>query len=139
MSQKLKFHNNWNVSKTEISLKLENKNKNSRDRHWIPWSCLYRSFFFVLSWTLCMAGEQWIAGFVWHWNIIVTKYQPRAMIEFYLNLAQLDILEFILFHIYCSIIGQLDIHCQIHCKITDIQFRFLSNVRHLNKTLIDII
>ena len=37
--------------------------------------------FFVLSWTLCMAwhGDQWISGFVWHQNIIVTKYHPRAM------------------------------------------------------------
>ena len=39
---------------------------------------LYKRFF-VLSWTLCMAGEQWISGFVEHQNIMVTKYQPRAM------------------------------------------------------------
>ena len=32
-----------------------------------------------LSWTLCMAGEQWTSGFVWHQNIMVTQYQPRAM------------------------------------------------------------
>ena len=35
--------------------------------------------FFVLSSTLGMAGEQWISEFVWHWNIMVTHYQPRDM------------------------------------------------------------
>ena len=39
---------------------------------------LYKRFF-VLSRTLFMAGEQWISGFVWHQNIMVTQYQPRAM------------------------------------------------------------
>ena len=32
-----------------------------------------------MSWTLCMAGEQWLSGFVWHQNIMVTKYQHRAV------------------------------------------------------------
>ena len=39
---------------------------------------LYK-IFFVLSWTLCMAGEQSVWGFVWHLSIMVTRYQPRAM------------------------------------------------------------
>ena len=43
LSPKLKCHQNWNVTKTEmlpyIIFVLKNKNKNSRDRHWIPWSC----------------------------------------------------------------------------------------------------
>ena len=29
--------------------------------------------------TLCMATEQWVSGFVWHQNIMVTKYKLRAM------------------------------------------------------------
>ena len=33
---------------------------------------LYKRFF-VLSWTLCMSGEQWVSGFVWHQSIMVTK------------------------------------------------------------------
>ena len=54
MSPKLKFHQNWVVTKTEVSSKLKryqnwnvtkhynvlkNQSQNSRDRHWIPWSC----------------------------------------------------------------------------------------------------
>ena len=39
---------------------------------------LYK-IFFVLSLTLFMVGEQWISGFVWHQNIMVTQYQPIAM------------------------------------------------------------
>ena len=26
-----------------------------------------------------MAGKQWVSGFVWHQEIMVTQYQPRAM------------------------------------------------------------
>ena len=54
MSPKLKFHQRWIVTKTEVSSKLKyyqdwnvtkhfnifkNQNQNSRDLHWIPWSC----------------------------------------------------------------------------------------------------
>ena len=42
--------------------------------------------FFVLSWTWCMAGEQWISGVVWHRNIMVTKYQPTE-ISWLLNIS----------------------------------------------------
>ena len=34
----------------------------------------------MLSWTLCMAGEQWISGFVRPQKTMVSQYQPRAMI-----------------------------------------------------------
>ena len=45
--QKLNCHQNWNVTKTEILpyiiFVLKNKkHQNSRDWHWIPWSCLFK-------------------------------------------------------------------------------------------------
>ena len=58
MSPKLKFHQNWIVTKTKVSSKLKcyqnwnvskhynvlkNFNQNSRDGHWIPWSCWVNS------------------------------------------------------------------------------------------------
>ena len=33
----------------------------------------------VMTWTLCMSGEQWILGFIRPKKIMVTQYQPRAM------------------------------------------------------------
>ena len=36
--------------------------------------------FLIMTWTWCMSGEQWILGFIWPKKIIVTQYQPRAMI-----------------------------------------------------------
>ena len=53
LSPKLKSHNNWNVTKTEmlpyIIFVLKNLNSNSRDRHWIPWSCWISIFMVPLS------------------------------------------------------------------------------------------
>ena len=46
-----------------------------------------------------MAGKQWISRFVWHQNIMVTKYVSAQNYEFYFHLSQLDILEFTLSHI----------------------------------------
>ena len=50
--------------------------------------------FFVLSWTLCMAGELWFLGIVWHQKIIFTQYWPGAIS--FPHLAQLDNLDFTL-------------------------------------------
>ena len=36
--------------------------------------------FLVMTWTWCMPGEQWILGFIWPTKIMVTQYQPRALI-----------------------------------------------------------
>ena len=50
--------------------------------------------FFVLSWTLCMAGELLFLGIVWHQKIIFTQYLPGAIS--FPHLAQLDNLDFTL-------------------------------------------
>ena len=42
-----------------------------------------------------MAWEQWISGFLWHQNIMVTQYWPRTM-SFFPHLAQLYNLDFTL-------------------------------------------
>ena len=41
---------------------------------------LYTFFLVVLTQKVCMACKQWISGFVWHQKIMVTQFQPRAMI-----------------------------------------------------------
>ena len=33
-----------------------------------------------MTWTWCMPEEQWILGFIWPKKIMVSQYQPRAMI-----------------------------------------------------------
>ena len=72
MSPKLKYHQNWNFTTTEVLSKLnwyqnwnvtkhyndlQNQNRNSRDRHWTPWSCLgeYR-ILSKLTFALSLAG-----------------------------------------------------------------------------------
>ena len=40
---------------------------------------LYNKYL-VMTWTLCMPGKQWMLGFIWPKKIMVTQYQPRAMI-----------------------------------------------------------
>ena len=32
-----------------------------------------------MHYALCMAGERWISGFVWHQKIMDTQYHPRGM------------------------------------------------------------
>ena len=60
--------------KARVSRKTAPKMVNSHD----PFTSLYKRVF-VLSWKLCMAGEQWSSGFVWHQKIMVSKYPPRAV------------------------------------------------------------
>ena len=47
-----------------------------------PFSNLYNKTW-VLTWTLCMPWEQWISGFVWRKNIMVTQYQPSPKKTWY--------------------------------------------------------
>ena len=72
-----KFFFERNTSKTQVI-------KKNCTINWQKMANFHDSFIiytwvFVLSWTLCKAGEQWISGFVWHQNIMVTQYQPRAV------------------------------------------------------------
>ena len=45
----------------------------------VAFTNLYEKFD-MLSLTLCMSVEQWISGFARHQKIMVSQYQPRAMI-----------------------------------------------------------
>ena len=64
--------------------------------------CLPYAGFLVMTWTLCMPGEQWILGFIGPKKIMVTQYQHKAMI-FYLTWKKLDILDFTLTHTHLGI------------------------------------
>ena len=64
--------------------------------------CLPYAGFLVMTWTLCMPGEQWILGFIGPKIIMVTQYQYKAMI-FYLTWKKLDILDFTLTHTHLGI------------------------------------